>query len=492
MCGVVGIVGSQPVNQLLYDALLMLQHRGQDAAGMATLDAQQTFRLRKGQGLVAEVFDSGDLAYLQGSIGIGHVRYPTSGTAASAAEAQPLYVNSPYGVVLAHNGNLTNAAEVTTQLVQQAYRHLNTASDSEVLLNSFAEALYHCRGAATKVEAIFSAIRRVHRQVRGGYACTAVVSGQGLIAFRDPHGIRPLVLGQREQYNGRMAYMVASESVALRAVGFELVRDVAPGEAIVVTQQGELFSQQCAERPRHAPCLFEFVYFARPDSFMDGISVYQARINMGHRLAAKIARTWPTLSIDVVIPVPETACDPAIVMAEVLKRPYRQGFVKNRYIGRTFIMADQAARQQSVRRKLNTIAEVFRGKTVLLVDDSIVRGTTSQQIIALAREAGARRVYFASLAPQVQFPNVYGIDIPGIKALVAHSRDVDSINRLLGADGLVFQDLADLVAAVRQENATIQGFEASLFNGEYITGDVDSAYLTKLDQQRQELTLYEV
>jgi amidophosphoribosyltransferase len=485
MCGVVGIAGSQPVNQLLYDALLMLQHRGQDAAGIATLDAQHTFRLRTGKGLVAEVFDSGQMTYLQGNIGIGHVRYPTSGTS-SAAEAQPLYVNSPYGVVLVHNGNLTNTTEVTSQLVQQAYRHLNTASDSEVLLNSFAEALYHCRGAGTKVEAIFSAIRRVHQQVRGAYACVAVVSEQGLVAFRDPHGIRPLVLGQCEQRGGGMAYMVASESVALSAVGFKLLRDVAPGEAIVVTQQGELFSQQCADQPHLSPCLFEFVYFARPDSFIDGISVYQARMNMGYQLAAKIVRTWPTLAIDVVIPVPETACDPAMAIAEVLKRPYRQGFVKNRYIGRTFIMADQASRQQSVRRKLNTIGEVFRGKTVLLVDDSIVRGTTSQQIVSLAREAGAQRVYFASLAPQVQFPNVYGIDIPGIKALVAHGRDVDSINSLLGADGLIFQELADLVAAVRQENSAIQGFEASLFNGDYITGDVDSAYLTQLNQQRQE------
>jgi amidophosphoribosyltransferase len=487
MCGVVGIAGNTPVNQLLYDALLMLQHRGQDAAGIATLETHQTFRVRKGQGLVAEIFDSQQISYLQGSIGIGHVRYPTSGST-STAEAQPLYVNSPYGVVLAHNGNLTNTAELTTQLVQQAHRHLNTASDSELLLNSFAEALYHCRHAPSKVEAIFSAIRRVHQQVRGAYACTAVVSGQGLVAFRDPHGIRPLVLGQRPQPDGRKAYMVASESVALSAVGFELLRDVAPGEAIVVTLEGELFSEQCAEQPRHAPCLFEFVYFARPDSLMDGISVYQARMNMGQQLAAKIARTWPVSSIDVVIPVPETACDPALAIAECLNRPYRQGFVKNRYIGRTFIMADQVSRQQSVRRKLNTIAEIFRGKTVLLVDDSIVRGTTSQQIVALAREAGAKRVYFVSLAPQVQFPNVYGIDIPGIKALVANSRDVESINSLLGADGLIFQDLADLVAAVRQENSTIQSFEASLFNGEYITGDIDSAYLTQLDQQRYQHT----
>lgn len=482
MCGIVGISGNQPVNQQLYDALLMLQHRGQDAAGIATLDAEQIFHLHKGNGLVAEVFHQAPMAELQGSIGIGHVRYPTAGSH-SAAEAQPLYVNAPYGMVLAHNGNLTNTQMLANQLLR-AHRHLNSSSDSEILLNNLAEALYQQRENSSKVEAVFSAVTQVQRELRGAYACVAVVLGYGLIAFRDPHGIRPLALGQRQQLNGQVDYMVASESAAFSAVGFQFIRDVAPGEAIVVTPAGELFSRHCAESVQHTPCLFELVYFARPDSILDGISVYQARINMGHYLGAKIARSWDPLPIDVVMPIPDTACDAALSIATRLNLPYCQGFVKNRYVGRTFIMADQPRRQQSVRRKLNAIPVLFQDRSVLLIDDSIVRGTTSQQIVAMAREAGAKQVYLASLAPQVRFPNVYGIDIPGRDALIAHGRNMEAIKQQLGVDGLIFQDLNDLLAAVRQENSSITQFEASLFTGEYITGDIDSHYLAQLSQQR--------
>lgn len=393
MCGIVGMVGFTPVNQSIYDALTLLQHRGQDAAGIVTIDSQNAFRLRKANGLVKDVFEARHMQRLQGNVGIGHVRYPTAGSS-SASEAQPFYVNSPFGITLAHNGNLTNAIELKQKLFEVARRHVNTTSDSEVLLNVLANELDRFEHYPLTNQDVFAAVRALHRHVRGAYACVAMIIGHGMLAFRDPNGIRPLVLGKRLLDDGRTEYMVASESVALDAVGFEFVRDVAPGEAIYITFDGALYTEQCAENPQICPCIFEFVYFARPDSFIDKISVYSARVRMGQRLGEKIAREWEDLDIDVVIPIPETSCDIALEIARILDKPYRQGYVKNRYVGRTFIMPGQQIRRQSVRRKLNAIKSEFRGKNVLLVDDSIVRGTTSEQIVEMAREAGAKRVYF--------------------------------------------------------------------------------------------------
>ncbi|MGL5237735.1 MAG: amidophosphoribosyltransferase, partial [Plesiomonas shigelloides] len=398
MCGIVGMVGFTPVNQSIYDALTLLQHRGQDAAGIVTIDSQNAFRLRKANGLVKDVFEARHMQRLQGNVGIGHVRYPTAGSS-SASEAQPFYVNSPFGITLAHNGNLTNAIELKQKLFEVARRHVNTTSDSEVLLNVLANELDRFEHYPLTNQDVFAAVRALHRHVRGAYACVAMIIGHGMLAFRDPNGIRPLVLGKRLLDDGRTEYMVASESVALDAVGFEFVRDVAPGEAIYITFDGALYTEQCADNPQICPCIFEFVYFARPDSFIDKISVYSARVRMGQRLGEKIAREWEDLDIDVVIPIPETSCDIALEIARILDKPYRQGYVKNRYVGRTFIMPGQQIRRQSVRRKLNAIKSEFRGKNVLLVDDSIVRGTTSEQIVEMAREAGAKRVYFASAAP---------------------------------------------------------------------------------------------
>ncbi|KJF90590.1 amidophosphoribosyltransferase [Photobacterium leiognathi] len=483
MCGIVGIVGSTPVNQSIYDALTVLQHRGQDAAGICTLESNR-FRLRKANGLVRDVFEAKHMQRLQGTVGIGHVRYPTAGSS-SASEAQPFYVNSPYGISLAHNGNLTNAADIRETLFEQAKRHVNTTSDSEILLNILANQLEHCQSYPISPDEIFAAIAEVHRIVKGAYAVVAMVIGHGLIAFRDPNGIRPLCIGKREE-QGKIEYMVASESVALDAVGFDFVRDIAPGEAVYITFDGQLFTQQCADNPQLNPCVFEFVYFARPDSFIDKVSVYGARLAMGTKLGEKIKREWADVDIDVVIPIPETSCDSALEIARTLDKPYRQGFVKNRYVGRTFIMPGQQMRRKSVRRKLNAIRSEFKDKSVLLVDDSIVRGTTSEQIIEMAREAGAKKVYLASAAPEIRFPNVYGIDMPSANELIAHGREVDEISNIIGADGLIFQDLQDLVDAVAEGNPEIKLFETSVFNGNYVTGDVNQEYLEYLDSLRSD------
>ncbi|MDR8523371.1 MULTISPECIES: amidophosphoribosyltransferase [Shewanella] len=482
MCGIVGIVGQSSVNQTIYDALTVLQHRGQDAAGIVTVDGY-AFRLRKANGLVKDVFEPKHMQRLQGNSGIGHVRYPTAGSS-SASEAQPFYVNSPFGISLAHNGNLTNTVELHERLVKQR-RHVNTTSDSEVLLNLLADELQNTTTHNLSADDVFNAVTQVHELTRGAYAVVAMIIGQGLIAFRDPFGIRPLVLGKHETETGT-EYMVASESVALDAVGFEFMRDVAPGEAVYITLDGELFTRQCAHSPSYAPCIFEFVYFARPDSTIDNISVYSSRVNMGTMLGEKIKREWEDHDIDVVIPIPETSCDIALEIARHMDLPYRQGFVKNRYIGRTFIMPGQQERKKSVRRKLNAINAEFKGKNVLLVDDSIVRGTTSEQIIEMAREAGANKVYFASAAPEIRFPNVYGIDMPTTNELIAHGRDVEEITKLIGADGMIFQSLEDLIEAVRQENPAIKRFETSVFDGKYVTNDVNQEYLDYITQLRND------
>ena len=483
MCGIVGIVGHSPVNQAIYDGLTVLQHRGQDAAGIVTID-DNCFRLRKANGLVKDVFERRHMERLAGNIGIGHVRYPTAGSA-SSAEAQPFYVNSPFGIASAHNGNLTNAEALKDNLFRQDRRHINTTSDSEILLNIFAHALDDCPGMSLQPDDIFKAVAQTHRRCQGAYAVMSVIIGHGLVAFRDPYGIRPLVLGKRDTDNGT-EYMVASETVALDVVGFTFMRDVAPGEAVYITEQGQLYTQQCADNPVHCPCIFEYVYFARPDSFIDGISVYGARVHMGRKLGERIQKHWQDLDIDVVIPIPETSNDIALEIAGVLGLPYRQGFVKNRYIGRTFIMPGQTIRRKSVRRKLNAINVEFKGKNVLLVDDSIVRGTTSEQIIQMAREAGARKVYFASAAPEIRFPNVYGIDMPTANELIAHGREAENICQQIGADALIYQSLDDLVDAVRTENPSVQRFETSVFDGDYVTGDVDQAYLDALDESRSD------
>ncbi|WP_111979634.1 amidophosphoribosyltransferase [Algibacillus agarilyticus] len=483
MCGVVGIVSHSPVNQYLYDALTVLQHRGQDAAGIMTIN-NGMFKLRKANGLVKDVFEQKHMFRLAGNWGIGHVRYPTAGSSTSA-EAQPFYTNSPFGISLAHNGNLTNAEELGNRLKVEARRHVNTSSDSELLMNLFAHEIDEASTMDLKPENVFTAVRAVHEKAHGAYGVVAAIVGYGLVAFRDINGVRPLVLGIRESESGN-EYMVASESVALDAVGFKFVRDVAPGEAVYITEQGELYSELCSDNAKLVPCIFEYVYFARPDSTIDGISVYDARVHMGRSLGEKIKREWDHLDIDVVIPIPETSCDIALEIATTLDIPYRQGYVKNRYIGRTFIMPGQLQRRKSVRRKLNAIGSEFKGKNVLLVDDSIVRGTTSEQIIEMAREAGANKVYFASAAPEIRFPNVYGIDMPTPNELIAHGRDVDEVCELIKADGLIFQDLTDLVTAVKADHENITQFETSVFNGCYITGDVTQEYLQHLDNLRND------
>ena len=486
MCGIVGIVSQNPVNESIYAALTLLQHRGQDAAGIVTIDDENRFRLRKANGLVSDVFRQEHMLRLQGYAGLGHVRYPTAGSS-SVSEAQPFYVNSPYGLSLVHNGNLTNSTELKDKLFKEARRHINTNSDSELLLNILANHLDRVNKYHLAPQDIFNAIRATHKDIRGAYACLAMIIGHGMVAFRDPFGIRPLVLGKREE-NGSVEYMFASESVALDVAGFELVRDVAPGEAIYVTFDGQLYAEQCAESTVLNPCIFEYVYFARPDSTIDGVSVYAARVHMGEHLGKKIAKEWveEADNIDVVIPVPETSTDIALQIAKILGKPYRQGFVKNRYVGRTFIMPGQAQRISSVRRKLNTIKAEFKDKNVLLVDDSIVRGTTSEQIVSMARAAGAKKIYFASAAPEIRYPNVYGIDMPTKQELIAYGRNVDEIAKLIGVDKLVFQDLEALTESVRQENPAIQGFDCSVFTGEYITGDITPEYLDSIASQRSD------
>lgn len=485
MCGVVGIVGCSSVNQSIYDALTVLQHRGQDAAGIVTIDEHNHFRLRKANGLVKDVFQEHHMQRLQGNIGIGHVRYPTAGSS-SASEAQPFYVNSPYGITLAHNGNLTNADALRAAVFEMGRRHVNTRSDSEVLLNIFASELDKFPTYPLSADNIFNAVKNVHKIIQGAYACVAMIIGHGLVAFRDPFGIRPLVIGKRQLSNGKIEYMVASESVALDILDFELMRDVEPGEAIYITQAGQLYSYQCVDNPSHYPCIFEYVYFARPDSFMDGISVYQARILMGQKLGQKIAKEWKDIDIDVVIPIPETSCDSALEIARILNKPYRQGFVKNRYVGRTFIMPGQNARRRSVKRKLNANRIEFEGKNVLLVDDSIVRGTTSKEILDMARAVGAKKVYLASAAPEIRHPNVYGIDMPVANELIAYKRTLDDIAKNIGADKLIFQNLDDLIDAVCEQNPVIKHFDCSVFDGHYVTHGVDENYLLTLEQKRSD------
>jgi len=483
MCGIVGVFAHTPVNQILYDGLLLLQHRGQDAAGIVTGEGAM-FHMYKAPGYVRDVFRTRNMRDLSGNVGIGHCRYPTAGSASSELESQPFYVNSPFGITLAHNGNLTNSEELKRELFQLDFRHVNTNSDSEVLLNVFAleleRAAHHARLDAN---AIFNAVAGVHRRCRGAYAIVAMIAGYGLVAFRDPFGIRPLIVGVNEAMGGT-EYVVASESVALEALGFRVLRDVAPGEAIYVDQAGQLHSRQCAANPILAPCIFEFVYLARPDSVIDGTSVYEARLHMGEQLAKKIRGMPEAQDIDVVIPIPDSSRPSALQLANTLGLTYREGFVKNRYIGRTFIMPGQAMRKKSVRQKLNPIAMEFAGKVVLLVDDSIVRGTTSREIVQMAREAGARKVYFASASPPVRYPNVYGIDMPNRHELVATGRTEAEIAREIGADLLIYQDLEALKEAVRATNPKLTQFEASCFDGRYITGDVTADYLSQLAEER--------
>ncbi len=483
MCGILGIVAKTQVNQLLYDGLLVLQHRGQDAAGIVTSDGS-TFHMHKANGLVADVFRTRNMRSLLGNMGIAHVRYPTAGDAFSSAEAQPFYVNSPFGIVLAHNGNLTNADQLRQDLYRLDLRHINTTSDSEVLLNVLAHEL-HASTYKDQLdpEAIFKAVAGVHRRCKGAYAVVAMISGYGLVAFRDPHGIRPLVVGRSETENGP-EYLVASESVALDVLGYRLVRDVEPGEAILIDESGNFFSQQCAESSTLNPCIFEYVYLARPDSVIDGISVYETRLRMGVSLADKIRNQFGELDIDVVIPIPDTSRPSALQLANHLNVPYREGFIKNRYIGRTFIMPGQSLRKKSVRQKLNAIGIEFQGKNVLLVDDSIVRGTTSKQIVQMAREAGANKVYFASAAPPVRFPNVYGIDMPTRAELLATGRTDEEIAQEIGADAVIYQDIDALVEDVRAARKAITHFDTSCFNGEYITGDITPEYLAEIEAAR--------
>lgn len=483
MCGIAGIVAHQNVNQDLYDALTVLQHRGQDAAGIVTCEGNR-LHLRKDNGLTRDVFNSSEMIRLKGTMGIGHVRYPTAGCT-SSAEAQPFYVNSPFGLTLAHNGNLTNAEELKKQLFADDQRHINTDSDSEVLLNIFAHELQQLRKIRLTVDDVFKAVSAVHQRCRGAYAAVVMIAGFGILGFRDPHGIRPAVFGERETGEGS-EYMIASESVALDVLGFDLIRDIEPGEAVFIESSGKLHTQQCAEKVEKNPCIFEFVYFARPDSILDNISVYKARLRMGEKLAEKIIRTWPDHDIDVVVPIPDTSRTSALQMANDLGVKFREGFIKNRYIGRTFIMPGQQMRKKSVRQKLNPIGLEFNGKNVLLVDDSVVRGTTSQQIIQMARDAGAKKVYFASAAPPVRYPNVYGIDMPAAHELIAHNRSEQEICKEMGADRMIYQDLNDLIDAVRKGNPEIKGFDTSCFSNEYCTGDVNNAYLERIEALRND------
>lgn len=483
MCGLVGIVGKSNVNQAIYDALTVLQHRGQDAAGIMTF-ADGNFQQRKSEGLVRDVFRQDHMQRLRGNMGIGHVRYPTAGSS-GAALAQPFYVNSPYGICLGHNGNLTNSEALSEELYQTDLRHLNTDSDSELLLNVFAHELQKQGKLKPSQEEVFNAVRGVHQRCRGGYAAVALIANYGIVGFRDPHGIRPLVVGKRETAAGE-EFMLASESVALDVLGFSLIRDVRAGEAVFITPAGELHMQQCAEHPELRPCIFEHVYFSRPDSLMDGVSVYKTRMRQGDYLARKILRERPDHDIDVIVPIPDTSRIAAQSMAHVLGIKFREGLMKNRYIGRTFIMPGQSQRKKSVRQKLNAIGLEFKDKNVMLVDDSIVRGTTCRQIIEMARDAGANKVYFASAAPPVRYPNVYGIDMPSASELVAHGRDEDEICRLIGADWLVYQDLEDLVRSSREGNPDIAHFECSVFDGNYITGDVDQGYLDRVEALRND------
>ncbi|MDF1485253.1 amidophosphoribosyltransferase [Ramlibacter sp. H39-3-26] len=480
MCGIVGVVSSAPVNQLIYDALLLLQHRGQDAAGIVTQLGHKFF-MHKAKGMVRDVFRTRNMRALPGNVGLGQVRYPTAGNAYSEEEAQPFYVNAPFGIVLVHNGNLTNAQALRAELFSTDHRHTNTESDSEVLLNVLAHELEKAtRGVPLQVDDVFAAVRSVHRRIKGSYAVVALIAGHGLLAFRDPHGIRPLGLGRCN--DGTV--MVASESVALEGTGHVFERNIAPGEAVFIGLDGTVHAQQCADKASLTPCIFEFVYLARPDSELDGISVYQARLNLGETLAKRVISTVPPQEIDVVIPIPESSRPSATQLAHLLGIPYREGFVKNRYVGRTFIMPGQGVRKKSVRQKLNVIGSEFKGRNVLLVDDSIVRGTTSREIVQMARDAGARKVYLASAAPPVRYPNVYGIDMPTETELVAHGRTVEEVRAIIGCDALIYQDVEGMKKAIGSLNPQLDGFDASCFDGVYVTGDITAGDIARLNQGR--------
>ena len=485
MCGIVGVVSQAPVNQLIYDGLLLLQHRGQDAAGIVTQQNRKFF-MHKAKGMVRDVFRTRNMRALPGNVGLGQVRYPTAGNAFSEDEAQPFYVNAPFGLVLSHNGNLTNAAELKTELFNTDHRHINTDSDSEVLLNVLAHELEKTtRGLPLSPVDVFAAVRGVHKRVKGSYAVVALIAGHGLLAFRDPFGIRPLCMGHNEGEKGKgRTVMVASESVALEGTGHAFDRDIAPGEAVFVDMDGNVHAQQCADKATLNPCIFEFVYLARPDSVLDGISVYQARLNLGETLAKRVVSTVPPNEIDVIIPIPESSRPSATQLAHLLGVPYREGFVKNRYVGRTFIMPGQGVRKKSVRQKLNVIASEFKGRNVLLVDDSIVRGTTSREIVQMARDAGAKKVYLASAAPPVRFPNVYGIDMPTPGELVAHDRTVEEIRQVIGCDALIYQDVAGMKRAIGSLNPKLDGFDASCFDGVYVTGDITAESIAAMNAQR--------
>ena len=485
MCGIVGVISSTPVNQLIYDALLLLQHRGQDAAGIVTMQGTKCF-MHKARGMVRDVFRTRNMRSLPGQVGLGQVRYPTAGNAYSEEEAQPFYVNAPYGIVLVHNGNLTNAQALKEELFDIDRRHINTESDTEVLINVLAHELEMvARDLPLTPEHVFKAVGAVHLRIKGSYAVIALIAGHGLLAFRDPYGIRPLCFGEGASSAGGREFMIASESVALEGTGHRLARDVAPGEAIYIDLQGHVHTRQCAEAPTLNPCMFEYVYLARPDSVMDGVSVYHARLNLGETLAQRVISTLPPSEIDVVIPIPESSRPSAMQLAHRLGKPYREGFVKNRYVGRTFIMPGQGVRKKSVRQKLNAIGMEFKGRNVLLVDDSIVRGTTSKEIVQMAREAGARRVYMASAAPPVRFPNVYGIDMPTKEELIAHGRSIEEIRAFIGADALIYQDIDAARRAVGSLNPRLAGFEASCFDGIYITGDVTAEDFASMELQRR-------
>tara|TARA_B100000035_G_scaffold252545_1_gene221827 strand:+ start:1360 stop:2871 length:1512 start_codon:yes stop_codon:yes gene_type:complete len=484
MCGIVAVSGNKDVIHDIYESLTVLQHRGQDASGILT-NYNGKITLRKSLGLVRDGFSKKHIDRLKGPIGIGHVRYPTAGHADNSSEAQPFYVNSPYGIALAHNGNLINSDKLKSDLFKEDLRHINTRSDSEILLNIFAHELYlHSKDAFTP-DSIFYAVAGVHRRVKGAYAVVSLITDRGIVAFRDPHGIRPLCFGSRD-IDGKRETMIASESVALDSAGFKLERDLKPGEAIFVDIDGSVHTRLCSEMSSISPCIFEYVYFARPDSIIDGISVYKARMNMGTSLANSINKLFPNNDIDVVVPIPDTSRISALELSTKLNIPFREGFIKNRYIGRTFIMSQQNERSKSVKRKLNAIKSEFENKTVLLVDDSIVRGTTSRQIVEMAREAGAKKVYMASAAPPVKYPNVYGIDMPASKEFIADKRTVDEIAKFIGCDKLFYQDLADLINCVKSESSNITQFDSSCFDGEYITGGVNDDYLTALDKLRND------
>jgi amidophosphoribosyltransferase len=483
MCGIVGVVSQSPVNQLIYDGLLLLQHRGQDAAGIVT-QLDRKFFMHKAKGMVRDVFRTRNMRALPGNVGLGQVRYPTAGNAFSEDEAQPFYVNAPFGLVLSHNGNLTNAAELKAELFNTDHRHINTDSDSEVLLNVLAHELEKTtRGLPLNAADVFAAVRGVHRRVKGSYAVVALIAGHGLLAFRDPFGIRPLCMGSAVA-NGAKTVMVASESVALDGTGHQYDRDIAPGEAVFVDMDGQVHAQQCAASAVLKPCIFEFVYLARPDSVLSGISVYQARLNLGETLAKRVISTVPPNEIDVIIPIPESSRPSATQLAHLLGIPYREGFVKNRYVGRTFIMPGQGVRKKSVRQKLNVIASEFKGRNVLLVDDSIVRGTTSREIVQMARDAGAKKVYLASAAPPVRFPNVYGIDMPTSAELVAHDRTVEQIRIAIGCDALIYQDVEGMKRAIGSLNPKLDGFDASCFDGVYVTGGITPDSIAKMNAGR--------